>query len=89
MIQFDFKYQTRKVFSAKIMNKINKICIINDYEAIKEFEKPNTSIPNIILLDINMPILNGWDFLAEFIKIAIPHRVAIYLVVPQKLSQQQ
>ena len=77
MIQFDFKYQTRKVFSAKIMNKINKICIINDYEAIKEFEKSNTSIPNIILLDINMPILNGWDFLAEFIKIAIPHKVAI------------
>jgi hypothetical protein len=36
-----------------------------------------------------MPILNGWDFLAEFIKIAIPHKVAIYLVVPQKLSKQQ
>ncbi len=26
-------------------------------------------LPNLILLDINMPIMDGWDFLAEFDKI--------------------
>ena len=51
-----------------------------DDEAIKEFEKPNSSIPNIILLDINMPVLNGWDFLTEFVKINIPFKVDIYLI---------
>lgn len=27
------------------------------------------SLPNLILLDINMPVMDGWDFLAEFDKI--------------------
>lgn len=56
------------------------ISFINGDEAIKEFEKPNSSIPNIILLDINMPVLNGWDFLTEFVKINIPIKVDIYLI---------
>lgn len=30
------------------------------------------SLPNLILLDINMPIMDGWDFLAEFDKIKRP-----------------
>ena len=106
-MQFDFKYLICKACSAKIMNKVSTICIINDDdiftfilkksitklnicdevisfingdEAIKEFKKSNSNIPNIILLDINMPVLNGWDFLTEFVKINIPFKVDIYLI---------
>ncbi len=27
---------------------------------------PAEPVPNLILLDLNMPIMNGWDFLDEF-----------------------
>jgi response regulator of citrate/malate metabolism len=36
--------------------------------AIKHYKDFGTSSSEIILLDINMPIYNGWDFLEEFEK---------------------
>lgn len=68
----------KSITKLNICNEV--ISFINGDEAIKEFEKPNSSIPNIILLDINMPVLNGWDFLTEFVKINIPFKVDIYLI---------
>ena len=35
--------------------------------ALKELAtNPEKSIPQVILLDINMPIMDGWDFLDQF-----------------------
>lgn len=50
----------------------------NGHEALEFFkkllvsnDKPN--YPSLILLDLNMPILNGWEFLDEFMCIYMPH----------------
>ncbi|QEE49685.1 response regulator [Flavobacterium alkalisoli] len=32
-------------------------------------EKNNDDLPDLILLDVNMPIMNGWQFLEEYIKL--------------------
>jgi CheY-like chemotaxis protein len=42
--------------------------------------EPNR-LPNLILLDINMPIMDGWDFLAEFDKIKQPGFEKINIVM--------
>ncbi|MGN8225288.1 MULTISPECIES: response regulator [unclassified Gracilimonas] len=34
--------------------------------AIKEMEQNDDELPDLILLDIDMPEMNGWDFLNEF-----------------------
>jgi CheY-like chemotaxis protein len=45
----------------------------NAREALQELNRYKTpeddSIPDLILLDINMPIMDGWEFLDEFEKL--------------------
>ncbi|HAW80609.1 MAG TPA: response regulator, partial [Balneola sp.] len=38
-------------------------------EGIKEMIDSGSELPDLILLDIDMPEMNGWDFLKEFDKI--------------------
>lgn len=39
-------------------------------------------IPELILLDINMPVTNGWQFIKEFkkLKIKIDKKITIYMI---------
>ena len=41
-----------------------------------------TDLPDLILLDINMPVLDGWQFMDEFIKLSplINKRIVVYIV---------
>lgn len=63
----------------KIIQQTNLVELIrvfgNGLDAIN-FIKENlhdaSSLPEIILLDLSMPIMNGWQFLDEFVKIN-PH----------------
>lgn len=37
-------------------------------------------LPKVILLDLNMPIWDGWQFLDEFIKIPIEEEITIFIL---------
>tara|TARA_R110000868_G_scaffold378658_3_gene644180 strand:+ start:39866 stop:40270 length:405 start_codon:yes stop_codon:yes gene_type:complete len=57
----------------------------NGKEAIDylfEHKKVAEELPDIILLDINMPIMDGWDFLEEYLplKSELPKEIVIYIV---------
>lgn len=37
-------------------------------------------IPDVIFLDINMPIMDGWNFLDEFVTLDIPKKIIINMI---------
>lgn len=49
-------------------------------DALKAVHKSKKKLPDVILLDLNMPILDGWQFLDEFVKIKLDKKITIYIV---------
>ena len=76
------------VFGIKKMLKSVAVC--NDiqifqngheaYEAMKDRQAKGKVIPEVIFLDINMPIMDGWDFLDKFISMDIKRHIVINLI---------
>jgi len=66
-------------FAEKILIYSNGQDAIN---YLKNNAKNNTSLPDVIFLDVNMPIMNGWEFLDEYSHLVqdLSKPVLIYVV---------
>ena len=51
-------------------------------DSLKKILVDEEGYPDVILLDINMPVMDGWEFMDEFIKIKskINFKINIYIV---------
>ncbi|AYN68699.1 response regulator [Euzebyella marina] len=58
---------------------------------IKNCANEQTEMPGVILLDVNMPFLDGWGFLKEFreLKPKINDKVHIYLVTSSERERDK
>lgn len=47
-----------------------------------EYLHQTTSLPDLVMLDINMPVLDGWQFMDQFVKLSplIKKRIVVYIV---------
>ncbi len=75
----------KKIIEAKNLCK-NLMVFKNGKEALNYFEAILTnldkkSIPEIIFLDLNMPVMDGWEFLENFIGIKNKFRKIITLYI--------
>ena len=76
------------IFGAKRMMELSDFCesfmiFKNGREALNALAPlliSGNDIPEIILLDINMPIMDGWQFLDEFTQIETHKLITIYIV---------
>ncbi|MDT0687815.1 response regulator [Autumnicola psychrophila] len=76
------------VFGAKKIMQFSDFCnsfmvYHNGEEAINGLKSiiiAKEKLPDIILLDLNMPIMDGWQFLDEFTQIPAENEITIYIV---------
>ncbi len=76
------------VFGIKKMLKTIAICNdIKDFEngklaleGLRKAIKNGMPIPEVIFLDINMPIMDGWEFLEEFVNLDIKEKIIINVI---------
>lgn len=48
--------------------------------ALKENCIDNENLPDAILLDLNMPVMDGWQFLDEYLKLPIKKEISIFII---------
>lgn len=79
-----YRFAAVKIIAATEM--AGNIIECNDGQEALTFLKKNIdtpeNLPDIIFLDINMPVMNGWDFLKVFSVLAhqLPKTIHIYVV---------
>lgn len=86
VIDDDSIYQFTISKTIEIHNLAKKIILFSDGEEALDFLVRNLdqseNLPDIILLDINMPIMDGFQFMEEYIKIMprVGKKIVIYMV---------
>ena len=77
-----FVFGTKKIM--ELANFSSSIMVFhNGHEALQKLKpiiEKGENIPEVILLDLNMPIMDGWEFLDEFIEIPTSKQITIYNV---------
>lgn len=49
-------------------------------EGMQQLIRTNGTLPEVIFLDLNMPIMDGWQFLEEFIKLEIVTEIRVNII---------
>lgn len=80
-----YQFTARKIIeSTGVAKQIQSF--YNGEEAISFFKDEENqhpeALPDVIFLDINMPIMNGWEFLEEYnnVRSNLPKQIVVYMV---------
>ena len=68
-------------FNTMLIRKIHPDVEIKTFtkaeDALTDLKDDDNQKPEVIFLDLNMPVMNGWDFMAEFKKIGLDIEVVV------------
>lgn len=71
-----------KAIIKSVTREKNTVCFNNPLEALKYFETEKQIHPAILFLDLNMPEMNGWEWLEKYRNFPefIKEKVTIYIL---------
>lgn len=64
-------------YAVSMVSKSNGQLALDYLTALVNNQEP---FPQLILVDINMPLLNGWEFLEAYEKLNMPEQTHMYMV---------
>jgi CheY-like chemotaxis protein len=80
------------LLTTKVIEKANiesKIEVYNNpLDALKKLQKGVGSMPDLIFLDLNMPVLHGWEFVSLFLELEPKRTKDVSLIILSASSNQ-
>lgn len=78
-----FIYGTKRIM--KEVNFSSEILVYNNgqdaIDGLTELNDQGENLPDVIFLDLNMPLMTGWEFLDDFVKIPLQDREKVILYI--------
>jgi CheY-like chemotaxis protein len=79
-----FVFLTKKLIARSEL-EVTVETYINGQDAIEQLQslaQDESALPDIILLDLNMPVMDGWEFLKAYEEISFsnPNKIHLYIV---------
>jgi|GEM_PF-141590 len=74
---------TTKILLEKALGKTQVQLYANGQLAIDQLQvalRENTDLPDLLLLDLNMPLMDGWEFLEAFSGLSLKHPICVLLL---------
>ncbi len=71
-------------FHQMVLNEVdvaNKVQVAESAFEALDYLREGKQIPELIFLDINMPKMNGWEFLNEYKKLDIHHKAKVVIIM--------
>ncbi len=64
------------------MNVVNQIDVaVNGIEALAYLKNEQNLPPDIIFLDLNMPKMNGWEFLDQYKNLSLAKKAKVLIII--------
>lgn len=84
VVDDDFVFRTTSKRMLQKLRHSDDVLMFEDgekaFEFIEKHQNEKDVLPDVIFLDLNMPYMDGWDFLDEYMALKPAKKITIYVV---------